>query len=575
MAHLRKKILVLICGVFFLFIALELLIRAGGFVFVSLQEHRNKISIRQKGTYKIMCLGESTTAWQYPRPLEEILNQRNTGVKFSVIDKGIPGGNTAGLLAVLEENLNKYHPNMVVAMMGYNDRYVIYYKDIPEVNTGLFRHSRLYRFMRLIYLHISKRFKKKDYYRQDRNIPDSKTAEFLNKRIISGYKRLLNKAIEINPKNDWAYIGLGRVYQAEGKLPEAEELYGVAIGLNPRNKMICRKIFLEGNKFLDIKALFRKIIELNPQGDGAYTGLGSICHLTGKFSEAEELYNKAIELNPRNDFAYFGLGWTYRMEGKFLRAEELIAKAIELNPRNDWAYIILGDINWSFRGRPHEISEGLFRRAIELNPEKDAWAYNRLGYVLLQRGRFSEAEEIYRKAIKIRPQEERAYIELGMAYQSQGRFMEAEKLYKKAIELSPGNDTAYRALSILSREMNEKVLVEGYDKKAAKLEINEYSPVAAANYRKLKRILDQRGIKLICVQYPMRSIEFLKKVFIGQDNIIFVDNEKIFKEAVDMGSYWDYFVDMFAGDFGHCTLKGNKLLSANIADVILKEVFHK
>jgi len=32
---------------------------------------------------------------------------------------------------------------------------------------------------------------------------------------------------------------------------------------------------------------------------------------------------------------------------------------------------------------------------------------------------------------------------------------------------------------------------------------------------------------------------------------------------------------MFGGDFGHCTPKGNRLLATNIADVILKEVFHK
>jgi hypothetical protein len=32
---------------------------------------------------------------------------------------------------------------------------------------------------------------------------------------------------------------------------------------------------------------------------------------------------------------------------------------------------------------------------------------------------------------------------------------------------------------------------------------------------------------------------------------------------------------MFAGDFGHCTVKGNTLLAQNIADVILREVFNK
>jgi hypothetical protein len=39
-------------------------------------------------------LGESTPQGRYPPLLEELLNRRNTGKKYSVIDKGIAGTNT-------------------------------------------------------------------------------------------------------------------------------------------------------------------------------------------------------------------------------------------------------------------------------------------------------------------------------------------------------------------------------------------------------------------------------------------------------------------------------------------------
>lgn len=52
-----------------------------------------------------------------------------------------------------------------------------------------------------------------------------------------------------------------------------------------------------------------------------------------------------------------------------------------------------------------------------------------------------------------------------------------------------------------------------------------------------------------------------------------MDNEAIFKKAIFRDGYKEYFRDMFAGDFGHCTVKGNNLLAKNIADVILKELF--
>ena len=73
----------------------------------------------------------------------------------------------------------------------------------------------------------------------------------------------------------------------------------------------------------------------------------------------------------------------------------------------------------------------------------------------------------------------------------------------------------------------------------------------------------------------MRSIEPLKKIFAQDEGIIFVDNESIFREALKKASHKEYFEDMFGGDFGHCTEKGNKLLAENIANVILKEVFNK
>jgi hypothetical protein len=73
----------------------------------------------------------------------------------------------------------------------------------------------------------------------------------------------------------------------------------------------------------------------------------------------------------------------------------------------------------------------------------------------------------------------------------------------------------------------------------------------------------------------MRNVEPLKRIFEKDKGVIFVDNEQVFKEAVRESGYKEYFTDMFGGDFGHCTQKGNELLAQNIADVILREVFNK
>ena len=63
-------------------------------------------------------------------------------------------------------------------------------------------------------------------------------------------------------------------------------------------------------------------------------------------------------------------------------------------------------------------------------------------------------------------------------------------------------------------------------------------------------------------------------MFESKEGLIFVDNEKVFKDALKTAKYEEYFKDNFAGDFGHCTDKGNRLLAGNIANIILKECFN-
>lgn len=127
-------------------------------------------------------------------------------------------------------------------------------------------------------------------------------------------------------------------------------------------------------------------------------------------------------------------------------------------------------------------------------------------------------------------------------------------------------------LATCYRDLGKYEEAENYYKKANEARLRYYSSVTRHNYQKLRDIVTQRGIQLVCVQYPMCSIKPLKKLFDSTEGIIFVDNEWIFKDALKYGRYEDYFEDNFGGEFGHCTRKGNRLLAENIADTILKNI---
>ncbi|MDD5022377.1 MAG: hypothetical protein PHR82_09665, partial [Endomicrobiaceae bacterium] len=76
--------------------------------------------------------------------------------------------------------------------------------------------------------------------------------------------------------------------------------------------------------------------------------------------------------------------------------------------------------------------------------------------------------------------------------------------------------------------------------------------------------------KIIAMQYPVRSVKPLQNILKDFNNIIFVSNEKNFKERLKTTNCKMIFKDLFAGDFGHCTDLGNQMIADNLADTLVK-----
>jgi Tfp pilus assembly protein PilF len=450
-----RKIIFIILGLFLCALFLELGLRVGGAAFISLQGAKQKLPISKNGVYTIMCLGESTTALggndSYPSQLEEILNEKSKGMKFSVINKGIPATNTAAILLQLEENLNKYKPDMVVAMMGNNDEGITYYKDIPEAHGRIFRHFALYRLIRLIHRQLAAKM---------------------------------------------------------------EQPYAA-----------------------DSVRMFRNNQEDEGSEAKKHADLGFYYKEQGEFIKAAESFKRSLEFDPKNDIVYMGLGYVYVELRDYEKMEQAFKKAIEINPENVNTYAFLAHMLHSYMGKT------------------------------------GEAEALLRKAIDINPGNENVYFELGWFYQRQKMPGRAAENFKKAISINPHNEKACGALAILFGEMGRMDDAEAYYNKIKDLPPGRGYSMTTDNYYKLNNILSERGVRLVCVQYPMRSIVPLKEIFSGHPEVLFVDNENIFKEALKREGYKEYFLDMFAGDFGHCTRKGNRLLASNIASVVLKDIY--
>lgn len=503
----RQRFILILFGIVLFFLMLESGLRLCGFIISSLQEHRNIMAINKKGTYRILCLGESTTQGQYPGFLEKILNSNAAGIKFSVIDKGVPGVTSSAISMELQSNIDVYHPDMVVTMMGVND-FGLHLPYCMRINQGLgiLNNIRVYKFMQLAALHIRAKIKEFGFYKSAKN-ESSRSGVKVHSQSADAAK--FENVSTSGVKDYQACIDLGRQYRDQGRLQEAEGIFKAAINLDPLNFV-------------------------------AYNKLGRLFHEQRKFRQAEEYFNRSLELNPDNYEAYIELGWLLREQGQFPQAESLFNKAIDLDAKNYVAYIELA----------------------------------RLSGV---QGRSQQAEKYFKKSRELGPGNPRIYVEMGGFYFNTGKFQQAEECFKKALEFG-GEDVSrlYGALGVVYENMNKFQRARQAYSVAERIRANEYNPSTANSYQKIKEILDKNNIRLVCVQYPMRNIGSLKKFFLGKtQGVIFVDNEKIFKQAVRSGGYKMYFEDNFGGDFGHCTQKGNSLLAENIANTIIKEVFNK
>lgn len=82
----RQKIALAIFGLFLFSLVIEIGLRIAGFIYLSLQERKNKAAYVRKGAYRILCLGDSNTALggsnSYPQPAGE--NLKSKGPRYRI-----------------------------------------------------------------------------------------------------------------------------------------------------------------------------------------------------------------------------------------------------------------------------------------------------------------------------------------------------------------------------------------------------------------------------------------------------------------------------------------------------------
>jgi len=324
---------------------------------------------------------------------------------------------------------------------------------------------------------------------------------------------LYDKALSYSPDNAAAWNRVGDFYQFLDQPGKALPLYEKAFELNPDLPRLMDRLaatYAEVGRVDDAIDMYERIVSEESLKLGAYDKLFLLHVQKGDYDRAYTSIQQALILNPFEPTRYQHASEILLQLERFDDAYGLLGEARERFPhipdfgllqaiaathskRHEEAMrlfeqllVEIGNIRPEFlnsefffqygaaaeqAGR-YTKAEELFRKSIELDPDNSARSYNYLGYMWVERNEnLEEAEQLIRRALELDP-DSGAYIDsLGWLFYKQGRYEEALDQLLRAAELVERPDpVVYDHIGDAYHQLGEKGNAIAYYRKAVALD---------------------------------------------------------------------------------------------------------
>lgn len=181
---------------------------------------------------------------------------------------------------------------------------------------------------------------------------------------------IYSHSIAVTENNYFAYNGLGRAYDQEGKTDLAIVQFNEALRIVPHDpEFLCNLGNALDNKGRTLEAIgaYQEALRGNPRLAVGHYNLGLSLAKIGRLNEAIAEYNEELRLNPEDSQAHLDLGNALDDQGRAAEAIGHYQEALSLNPQFALAHYNLG-IALEKQGRAEEANRH-FSEALRLNPD--------------------------------------------------------------------------------------------------------------------------------------------------------------------------------------------------------------
>lgn len=199
---------------------------------------------------------------------------------------------------------------------------------------------------------------------------------------------------------------------------------------------------------------YRAALEADPKYAIAYARLAkAFCRYFSLHGDPAALElarrnaEKGLKLNPNLIEGHTALSSYYDYDGVKDKALDEIATALALDPTNARTLYFQAQIYWRMNRRSD--AEEIYHRILEQRP--NYWlAYNELGCVLEEQGRYREALAKFRSETLVNPRTYLGFANVGDIYFKLGDSEQARQNYEKSLDRSP-NEYAFAGMGALLR----------------------------------------------------------------------------------------------------------------------------
>src|SRR5580692_2195777 len=288
----------------------------------------------------------------------------------------------------------------------------------------------------------------------------------------SGTKTGTNSTDESARADLYYYFAMGHLneqqYELTGRSEQAAEsidFYKKALALQPGSPVIMERlaeIYAKSQRIRDAVAQAQEVLKIDPNSLAAHRLLARIYVRTlgdanagelqkENLAKAVEQFNAILKLDPKDTSSALWLARLYRFENEHADAEKILRSILQRDPDSGPALEQLSQLLMD-AGRPQEAVE-LLSQAAGSSSSPDI--YDLLGDAYSQNKEFAKAEEAYRHAIELDPDDPGHHHGLAQALLSQDKYSPALDEYKRLSELEPGTSENYLRMALLYRRLGK------------------------------------------------------------------------------------------------------------------------